>query len=745
MTMHPLTTSGGGSKRRKVAGKSARRQPTKEANKKELLPTTASTPVSKKAKNIRRGVTILGFVALFFISLSTVSVWRARAVKRYSSQSLTPKTSNFYSQMQGLSSHHPSTSAHPSPSSPQQILSHIIQDSKDFEPPQYHDSRLGVEPGNILRANERQDLSSYSSFRNKEENFGESREIINTASEKDDGNVNRNPLNTSSTNNYSNTAREEQLREPIQSAKIIQSASGSTRPADPSGINSLPANLDKKGFNDAVQGETNSNSSDSPENGAPIGTKKTNEDPVLFDEPPERIELYTRDDFKEGMRPLCRISHPYILSNGTFLFPKWMEKHSRLLTRCAITRHGFYSSDEPPTFLRQVNSIDADFALTIQIERFQEPTRDESIYFTEHLLKASYLFDMFGGDGRQMEAVKEELCYMYEDNTNCTGKRPPQNALKPAVFVPRQIAEGSRQARSFKLIKMFGIAHGNGHGVIPLNTSSLLMSSHMGLKKDLLGTRFRSVLSTDGMFRHLPVEGLKNGNYFSAKNGVVRAKKPAVQNGKCSLIIGIVKSHDETGVKQAEELKGKLEVLTKFALPEALISVKLLDLVSVPLDEHMKHIHDVDIFLAGSGGDLNSMGFMRDSGMVFELMPFGAQPNTHESLARVLGLGYKRVKSRPQTERFKQCIEAEIVKLRKSGKVAQTEKPDWQEPLMKAWDAAVAEFATTGSSDLDVLSAPSPIRNFYSRVCALSQAIDVNLDDTARQVILASKEKCELK
>lgn len=475
---------------------------------------------------------------------------------------------------------------------------------------------------------------------------------------------------------------------------------------------------------------------------SPIGLKQVDEEPVSFEEPPERIELYTRDDFKAGMRPLCRISHPYVLSNGTILFPKWMERYNRLLMRCAVGRHGFYSSDEVPTFLKQVNNVDGDFALTIRFERFQEPTQDEAIYLTEHVLKASYLFDVFGGDAQQVHAVKEEHCYTYESDSNCTMSRPPRTGLKPAIFVPNRIMQGSQQMRSFKMVEMLGIAHGHGQGVLPLNTSSLLAANHAGRMDNLIGTRFRSVLSADGMFRHLPVEGLKNGNFFSTKNGVVKEAKSFVNEGNCAFTVGIAKTNDETGIKNVEELQGKLKVLTKFALPQASVSVVLLDVRSISLDDHIKQMSDVDIFLAGSGPDLNSMGFMRTSGMVFELMPFGLHSNTHESLARALGLSYERVKSRPQTEVFKQCIESEIFNLRKTGKIKYTEKPEWYDPLMKAWDAAVAEYALKGSSDLDLLSASTPVRNFHSRVCAQRQAIDVSLDDTARQVILASKSKC---
>lgn len=741
--MHPLETSGG-SKRRKNVDKSVRRCSAKDMKKKQLIPMTA--PVPKKAKNARRGVRILGFIALFFISLSTVSVWRRRAIIRYSSQGLSePDTAISRDTVRTSSSDGSPVAAVSrisSGSSLQDPEHAAARDSKDFEPPLFLEANKDIERGSAPKDVAPETAGSHLSHDKHEEGSGAS--LVHSKPETQTHDSHENAAELSNQTGPNNEMEHKKNGEDEENKEVLKHAQEEGHSTDSS--QTTQGTSSTSDINPVTKADNNVETQEelaSQEQMGPVGVKAVEEEPVSFEQLPENIEIYTRDDFKEGMRPLCRISNPYVLSNGTILFPKWMERHNRLLTRCAVGQHGFYSSDETPTYLGQVNNIDADFALTIRFERFQEPTQDESIFLTEHLLKASYLFDIFDGHGQEVDAVKEEHCYTYENDSNCTLKRPPRVGLKPAVFVPGRIAHGSQQLRSYKMIEMLGIAHGHGRGVVPLNASSLLNAKHAGRSGNLIGTRFRSVLTTDGMFRHLPLNGLKAGNFFSKKNGVVKDARVFEKDGKCALTIGIAKANDDSGIKDAEGLQSKLKVLTKFALPQASITVELLDVRSLPLEEHIKQMGDIDIFLAGSGHDMNSMGFMRTSGTVFELTPFGVRPNTHESLSRALGLGYERVKGKPQTEVFKQCIESEIFKLRKSGKIKFTEKPDWYDALMKAWDAAVGEFATKGTTSLDVLSAPLPVRSYHSRVCAQQQAIDISLDDTSRQVILATKAKCE--
>lgn len=468
------------------------------------------------------------------------------------------------------------------------------------------------------------------------------------------------------------------------------------------------------------------------------------EEPLTFEELPERIEWYTRDDFKDGSRPMCRISKPIILSNGTLLFPNWMANYEKLLQRCGLGTHSFYSTSSGPEGLERTRDIDADFALTIHPERFQEPTHVPSVFLTEHILKSSYLFDVFGGDAQPVDGIREHHCYTTEKDSSCTLPRPVKTLLRPAIFVPKKIELSGKGSWTYHLVDMFGIAHGHGHEATHLNASTILLKAHEGKSENLIGTSFRSILTTDGMFRHLPSNGLQHSNFYSEKNGISKAPKLRNSDPNCQLSIGIAQSGDAlTGIDSVSELKEKIEVLTKIAVPGSQIEVKLITFNSLgSLEEHVKDMQDIDIYVGGSGDEMSSIGFLRSHSSVMELMPFGVKPNTHESLARILGLQYLNIGAKPQIDPFRRCIDGEIFNLRKKGKLSFTEVPEWHEPLMKAWDDAVGEFVLSGKSNFDLLTEKTPIKNYHSRVCALRQKIEVGIDEVSRKIVLMAKEKC---
>lgn len=468
------------------------------------------------------------------------------------------------------------------------------------------------------------------------------------------------------------------------------------------------------------------------------------EEALSFDELPERIEWYTRDDFKDGTRPMCRISKPILLSNGTILVPNWMAGYERLLQRCGLGTHSFYSVSNGPEGLDRIRDIDADFALTIHPEKFQEPTHDFSVFLTEHILKSSYLFDIFGGHAQPAEAVREHQCYTMENDSSCTLPRPVKALMRPALFVPKKIELSEKESWTHHLVNMFGVAHGNGRKAIHLNTSTILLKVHEGKSENLIGTSFNSILTTDGMFRHLPTNGLQHSNFFSEKNDISKGPKPGMDESKCQLLIGIAKSGDAmTGIDAVPDLKEKIDVLSRIAVSGSQVETKIINYdIQSSLQEHVKDMQDIDIYIGGSGDEMSSIGFLRAHSSVVELMPFGVRPNTHTNMARILGLQYVSTGGKPQIESFKRCIDGEIFNLRKKGKLSFTETPEWHDPLIKAWDDAVSEFVLQGKVNLDLLNVDGPIRNYHSKVCALRQKIEVGIDEVARKIVLIAKDMC---
>lgn len=654
--------------------------------KKQILPLSHPSPVGKKTKNARNGFRFLGTVAFFFICLSTISVWRKRSlVNRHSSQL------DFTALQIPKQNGHQHMPDQPISSVPNHESGHLAGN-----PP--------TGPAPALKADE---LTS------EDQNHQEEHRAAPSSVEK------------------------ETVQQP---GDKDSEATSKSSPSDDTGMKSEKT-VEKTVSEATVAAEEVNH----PKSAEDPGSATKNDEPISFEELPDRIEWYTRDDFKEGTRPFCRISRPYILSNGTILLPDWMEEYGRLLKRCGLDDYGFYSPKDPMSYIAKDNHLDVDFVLTVHLTRFQEPTHDASVYLTEHMLKPSYLFDIFSGNAVVDEAIKEDHCYGYPNKSEVCEKpiRPPRTALKPGLFVPKRIETGPKTAWPYQMVDMFGTAYGHGHGATHLNVSSVLVASHAGHSHNLTGTRFRSILSMDGMFRHLPVDALKFSGIYSNKTGIDKTPKKFMRNGKCALTVGIIFLEDGQGIQGVSELQTKLDVLTKFAIPDSSIHIKVIKVNSLtPLSTHIREVQEVDILLGTSGHIMNSIGFMRPSSTVIELMPFGIQPNTHESMARALGMSYEGIKGKPQTQFFRKCIEGEIFNLRKKGKIKFTETPNWSDPLMKAWDTAVAEFTKSGSSQFNVLKAPVPIRNSHSRNCAAKQKVEVGLDDTARQVIHTTKAKC---
>lgn len=681
--MQPVSSPGLSSKRRRpIEMKGSRRFSTKDSRKKEIIPLSTSAPVSKKTKHVRKGVRLLTFIALFFIILSTVSVWHRRA--------------------------------------------NLRRETQTFEAsPQQADGEVKLE--NPISASENQpDREDTNEVVRQRDPEGQSEGVNSgTGSEEENQKVLSQPdVETHDSeqkppeHNDSNTeSNHDENSENSQSDTSKASEANKVTPED----------------------HPHKNQEEEPK----VDIKPVqHEKPVPFEDVPERIEWYTRLDFKGGSRPICRITHPFILSNGTILLPDWMERHERILHRCALGSHGYYSPEVPPTaILKESHNIDVDFALTIHLERFQEPTHDPSVFLTEHLLKSSYLFDIFTGNAKGSDAFKEKHCITALNGSECELPRPPPTGLKPGLFVPHRIETGQKGAWIYQMIDLFGTAYGSGEGVVHLNTSSVIMAPHQGKSDELVGTRFRSIMTMDGMFRHLPAEGLKHSLLYSKASGIDKQEKQFFKDGKCSLTIGIASSEQADGFKGAAELQDKLNVMIKFAMPSAAIDVNLIE-PTQSLPEAIKQMQKIDIFLGGSGPELSNIGFMQPSSTVYELMPFAITPLAYQSLAKALGLNYESIRAKPRDDLFKKCIDGEIFQLRKQGKVSFSDSPDWLEPLMKAWDAAVAEFVLSGKSDFDVLTADPTIKNYQSRVCALRQEIEIGLDETARTVILTVKSKC---
>ncbi len=561
-------------------------------------------------------------------------------------------------------------------------------------------------------------------------------------------------------NKKSATKSAEDDDEPVSGAKNDDGGNDDSAPAEESDPSSAKTEGNHKESHDEASsqssshahesgnesGHSSSSSSMADENG---GARNEAEEEVMVKEFPSVIEWYTRDDLKAGQRPLCRISKPCLLSNGVLALPSWMEQTKEMLHRCGIGNHIYYNSLNSLPGVQNVRMMGVDFALTIRPEKFQDPTHILSIFLNEHLLKASFLFDTFAGKTYTPSALRVTHCVASKSGKDCTS--PPNHKLlfRPGIFVPSKMHQaGKSHSFGLRLVDYFGRGHSNDRTATHLNLSTILVKSHRDQNDGLSATCFRSVLSADAMFRHLPAQALMTSSLLSERNSISRSARkrviPSAGRG-CQLNLGIVDlAEGPRGIINLSEFRQALEQIGRLAIPGGVVSVELVRVdTDTTLEDHLRLMQGLDVYISGSGDELSSAIFLRNGAQVFEILQFGMNPDTHRSLASVLGLSYFSLQARPSSDTFKNCLETQVLNLRKKGVLGEGENPPWWDALMSTWDNAAAEFTLRGKTDFDILSNHTKIANFDSRHCAKMQSLAFNYEEAARSIVLQAKSLCD--
>eukprot|EP00171_Calliarthron_tuberculosum_P016492 IDg16492t1 len=300
------------------------------------------------------------------------------------------------------------------------------------------------------------------------------------------------------------------------------------------------------------------------------------------------------------------------------------------------------------------------------------------------------------------------------------------------------------QAFALGLLDMFGRAHSARGRAVHLNLSTMLVKSHRDQSEGLSATCFRSVLAADAMFRHLPHRALARSSLLSEKNGVNRHPRTH-KSGACKLTIGLFDvGEGPRGIVDVPGLRAAIAQIARLALPSATVRVEVLSVnPEITLADHVRAVQNLDVLVAGSGDELSGLAFLRDRSLVFEILQFGMVPDTYRSLANILGVNYYSLQSRPASDTFKSCLEAQIANLSKKGTLGSGEYPPWWGALKKTWDSAAAEFMLNGKTDFDILANHTAIANFDSRHCAKMQSLAFNNDEAARSIVLQAKSLCD--
>jgi hypothetical protein len=470
---------------------------------------------------------------------------------------------------------------------------------------------------------------------------------------------------------------------------------------------------------------------------------------------PEQIEWYSRPDMVNGTRPTCRVSNACILNNngsGIVSLPSWMAREDFLLRKCGVGPRKYHASvDGLSKGVSHIQLVEADLVQQIFLSKFKEPPSSMTEHFTSTVLRAAYQLELFSDGSHLASKGVGRYCYASESGSNCiqNGNRKNSGVLRPAIITPAKNSQSS-DIWETRVLSLLMLAYGQG-SMSTLTTADLMSpsaDSYLAHQRasNISAMCFRSIIFSNANFNELPdrVFDAVSTRLFSS-NGVDRAhRKGTGQRGACSISIAIMKKSGHRALRNVDALKEKIEETSKAALPDTSVTVNVLSPGrNVPFKDQVDSIRDTDILVGGTSHSLSNMAFMRTGSAVFEVFPFAWQPETFLYLATALGIKHIPVFADPQSTEFNDCIEHEVLQMRKQQKLDEGEDLlEWVTSVESRWRQAVVDFTLTGSSSLFLNSDKTSVSNFHTRLCARQQSLDFNVEATARAVVLQARNLC---
>lgn len=471
---------------------------------------------------------------------------------------------------------------------------------------------------------------------------------------------------------------------------------------------------------------------------------RNNAEPVRQPEAKEKAEVYYHNNLVHGSRPICRIYGACLLSNGIYSLPWWMRKYRAELSRCGLAVSFQYHDSAFDLPYRR--NLDADFVHTHQTVKFKEPPSHFAHFFPEVIMKASFLFEVLGGDDNKEHST--EHCHITKMGRYCSFTSPSHSsAFKPALFVPLDIQK-KPQSWSSKALSFLERAYGS---FTPLNMSDVLHSGYSHNPQNVSATCFRSIAVSFPVYRDIPPQLFAEQNRFFQQNGIDRTKKKNATSSKhnksgfCEVSVGILDREGQRAMVDPEGLKrmiGHVIEATQTSIQVHTDIFKFDDGVS--FEKQTQRMQTTDILLAAHGAALANIGFLRKESMIIEIFPFGWQPSIFSEMAHVFEEEYHSVPSIPQSGIFKECLEQARKIMMRRGVIPKDSTPVWLSRALRAWDAAVAEHIASGREKISFVDKNSRLSNFYTRSCARHQTLEFDYLKVARLVAQKALSMCKI-
>jgi Glycosyltransferase 61 len=473
---------------------------------------------------------------------------------------------------------------------------------------------------------------------------------------------------------------------------------------------------------------------------------------------PEQIESFSHPNMANGTRPMCRVNNACIINNngsGVLSLPSWMTREDSVLRKCGVNPRKYHTSiGALAKSSSHIRHIDADLVQQIRLSTFNEPPTAMTEHFLNSVLRAAFQLEVFEST-TSVSMGTDHHCIANHTASFCDGAvvdAMPTADLRPAIIVPKKLVtmNNSWEAHSLELVKS---AYGRGD-LLEITTADLMTppTDEETPSKDALNNTavcFRSIIFTNANFNELPARAFEAPSVrLFASNGIDRAPRPPhgpEQEEQCKVSITIMKKSGHRALRNVDALQEQIEEIAKAALPSVTVTVNVLSPEKdSPFSNQVASMAETDILVGGTSHSLSNMAFMRAGATVFEVFPFGWQPSTFAYLANVMGIKYFSIGSKPQTAEFNECIEHEVLQLRKQNRLQEGEdSPEWLASLESRWSQAVAEYTLSGKSSLLLNSDRTGVSNFHTRSCARQQSLDFNVEDIAKEILLQVRNVCK--
>lgn len=495
---------------------------------------------------------------------------------------------------------------------------------------------------------------------------------------------------------------------------------------------------------------------------AKIGSKPGGSSSTAILDPEGSVLVFRHSDF-ESDTPICQIQGICRVGDGSYLLPKWMERHKATLNRCGISRTHFvlsrpHAGDENETSSERWD-IEPNLRQKITLTYNQskedlfggDAPREKPYFLTADMVVNLALMSVFSPTDVESPMNQMELgdCFL-RDHRKCTdAKFSP--TLHPMLLIGASISE--KPAFHWE------------QGFLRLVRDGHLGALHIWDMHDLYQWRFRSqaacirsLTTTAASISNIPAKlfaptnilyrhkAFNRYSIFDRKHGLQERAPNSKSKGfsQCVVKILILNKYGKRHIVGDDALRESIEAYSGAAREmhpylELLPEIATFDNSS--FHEQALVMQESSITIGAYGKSNTNIIFQRPNSTFFEILPFGVSSSIHAELARLAGVEFKSVTAQPDEEVFQSCVQHYGMQSDESRKVL----GDWKAAAQKFREQTKATGANPRSNY--VLNGMPRLTERVARrlrYCALHQRLSFNVRHVAKLVTEKGIRMCQI-